>query len=1160
MLDAPGQLNSQQQAAVTHEGGPLMVLAGPGTGKTRVITHRIAHLMQERAVDPERIVAVTYTTKAAQQLRDRLRELVGARADGVHAHTFHGLGYRIVRRFADEIDVSLAGFGDAGRGIIDSAQQRKALRDIVVEKGLFTHARAMGLDAVVTKLIAMQSTLTDSAISAEEAGAFVVRAEVAIADGKNVAGATLDEQAIVAERARVQELKEAAIVLRAFEKVCRERGWLGFGDLITLPIRILRKGKHAAAILRDEWRHMVVDEFQDVNTAQIELLKALMPPKPEGSSGSGPDLCVVGDDDQSIYAFRGADDLAFQRFARLWPEATTIELTKNYRSTPPIVAVTNATIARAAQRFAPGKIIEAAGEQKTAPGPVECVHLEDDAQAGEVIAAAILADRSARPESDRSWKRYAVVAKTHLDAERVRAALEIEGMPTLVAREGTPLEDEGVQDVLAWVELLAEPHSAHAAMRLMRRPPHSMEVAQVLRLLARYRVALSKYQSGDAGAPDPGGVADWLERNFGDDASVARFIAAHATLRNDAATQPACVLVERIIAHEDAAHADLLSGRDRAARVVNLVAMVKFARERQARLEPPGDVRAFWSYWQDLSDDDRKLKDSTGEERIDGMRPDEENDGVNAVRIVTAHASKGLEFEVVFVPRISPQHGYGSVKEREAPEFPAGLIHAEDTRSGKEKLRAEARRLFYVACTRAEKRLVLFAKKAKGVSKSEHYFQQITMNDALKKSVVVREGADLLREAARIGTRRVSGWAGDLGASVVGGTGPGYKTIEQRREAFEDARREVRREAAGALDAVSDGKGLSEDGQRAIKALTESGEKMAALAEAERINAVPAWARGSAAGTVAERVLKRAESGEKEADGPAWPGLNAPIMLSYTAVDQYLRCPRCFYLRHVLHLKPLPGAAQIVGIAVHEAMEKFYKQWCEADIGEGAKPTRARLIELGRQAFARNWPRQTEVDRKQLDQVVSQLGVAFDRLVSTQGEDAQVLELEQWIEFPYGKHTFGAKVDRIEQYTRADGSSGFRIVDYKTGKPSKPMRVPEEDDLQLGVYVLALAHQFKLGDPIEQPIAGEAQYWLLATGERGTLDFAVMDLAGVRAEIDSVIDGMMQGKWGKGKRCKGECDLLGSDVTVADAGEPVVEDEREHDDEEGTRGEEASVG
>lgn len=1146
------KLNSEQLAAVTHEGGPLMVLAGPGTGKTRVITHRIAHLMQERGVDPEQIVAVTYTTKAAQQLRDRLRELVGARADGVHAHTFHGLGYRIVRRFADEIDVSLAGFGDAGRGIIDSAQQRKALRDIVVEKGLFTHARAQGLDAVVTKLIAMRGTLTDSAISADDAAAFVVRAEEAIKKGTNAAGEALDEAALVAERARVQELKEAAVVLRAFERVCRERGWLGFGDLITLPIRILRKGKHAAAILRDEWRHMVVDEFQDVNTAQIELLRAIMPARPEGTSGGGPDLCVVGDDDQSIYAFRGADDRAFHRFATLWPGARTIELTRNYRSTPPIVAVTNATIARAEQRFAPNKVIEAAAEQRSTPGPVECVHLEDDAQAGEVIAAAILADRSARPESDRSWKRYAVVAKTHLDAERVRAALEIEGMPTLVAREGTPLEDEGVQDVLAWVELLAEPHSAHAAMRLMRRPPHSMEVAQVLRLLSRYRVALSKYQSGDPGAPDPGGVADWLERNFGDDASVARFVATHAMLRDDAATHPACVLVERVIAHEDVAHADLLSGRERAARVVNLVAMVKFARERQQRLEPPGDARAFWSYWQDLSDDDKRMKDSIGEERIDGMRPDEENDGANAVRIVTAHASKGLEFEVVFVPRVSPQHGYGSVKEREASEFPAGLIHAEDARSGKEKLRAEARRLFYVACTRAEKRLVLLSRKAKGVSKSEHYFQQITMNDALKKSVVVREGADLLRDAARIGTRRMSGWAGDLGAS---GTGPGYKTIEQRREAFEDARREVRREAAGALDVVSDGKGLGEDGQRAIAALRESGEKMAALAEAERINAVPAWARGSVAGEAAERVLKRAVSGEKETDGPAWPGLGAPIMLSYTAVDQYLRCPRCFYLRHVLHLKPLPGAAQIVGIAVHEAMERFYKQWREADIGEDAKPTRARLIELGRQAFARNWPRQTEVDRKQLDQVVSQLGVAFDRLVSTQGADAQVLELEQWIEFPYGEHAFGAKVDRIEQYTRADGASGFRIVDYKTGAARKDLRTPKDDDLQLGVYLLALAHQFKLGDPIEQPIAGEAQYWLLSTGERGTLDFAAMDLAGVRAEIDGVIDGMMKGRWVKGKRCKGECDLLGSGVTGADAGEPVVDDEREYDDDEGTRGE-----
>jgi superfamily I DNA/RNA helicase/RecB family exonuclease len=1142
MADVLGTLNDEQRAAVVHDSGPLMVLAGPGTGKTRVIAHRIAHLMTARddggrGVDPERIVAVTYTTKAAAQLRERLRELVGPEADRVHAHTFHGLGFRVLRRFGDEIGVWVPAFGENGGGggggvggILDSAQQRRSLREIVVEHGLFAHARAEGLDTVADRLISIAATLSDSGLTPADAARFAAEAAGCVRRGENALGRTLDAEALAAEQARVAELAEAASALGLFEKVCRERGWLSFGDLITLPIRVLREGRHAAAILRDEWRHMVVDEFQDVNSAQIELLRLLMPPAGQSLSGRSPDLCVVGDDDQSIYAFRGADDLAFERFARTWVGCEQIELAKNYRCAPPIVAVANATIARAEGRFAPEKRIEPAGRAEGASAPVECIRLEDDKQDGEVIAGALVAARA--EDKNRSWRDFAVVCRSHGDADRVRAALEIEGIPCLTAREGTPLSDEGVRDVLAWVELLADPYCAYAAARIVRRPPFSMGPAAVRGLVGKYRAWWSRFQGGDPGSSDPGGLADWLAAAAPEDAIAARFAASHSALRAEAIAISASELVERIIAHADAAHADLLSGRERAVRVASLVALVRFVRDRQARLEPPGDVRAFWSYWQDLAEGERGLRAGDLGDRIDGIGAPDEDDRPDKVRVITAHSAKGLEFHTVFVPRVSPGHGYGAAREPEGGELPAGLIRGEDERTPKQRARAEQRRLFYVACTRAERRLTLLAKKNKTRSKSEHFFEEIAHDDTLKSFVSVREGADILNQAARIGMKRTAGWDG----GALGGSAPAFKDAQRRCEAFEEARRQVRTAAASALDAAGAPGRSTKELEQAAGALRESALQLGALADAERTGAVPPWAAGTPAGEAVSRVLERAGGGSGESGSArevGWPGLRSPLSLSYTAVEKYLECPRCFYLIHVLGLRPLPGPAQIVGIAVHEGLEKFYRQ---VQIGEsegGARPNRARLVELGREAFFRHWPRQLELDRRQLDQVTAQLGMAFDRL---HDPGANVLETEKRVLFAYGPHQFEAKLDRIDQFTGGDGRVAFRIVDYKTGRSRTALSAPKADDLQLGVYALALAHLYGLGDPRENPPSGVAEYWTLSTGVRGVIDLGKIDYAAIHATIDGAVAGMLAGAWERGKGCKGECDMLGASSPGVGAG------------------------
>jgi DNA helicase-2/ATP-dependent DNA helicase PcrA len=1121
-------LNKQQRRAVEHEDGPLMVLAGPGTGKTRVITHRIARMIVDLGVEPESIVAVTYTVKAAAQLRERLAELVGAAADRVNAHTFHGLGYRLVRRFADVVDLPPLSRDEHRNDLIDSAQQRRLLRRVILEHGLFPRARARGVEAAVSLVQDYLGVLNDAAVSTERALEFAGEARGWLEAGRGWGGKELDAEALAAERERLAELEEAARAVALFQGACRERGWLTFADLIALPIRILGE-PGPGAIVRDGWRHLVVDEFQDVNTAQIELLRRLAPPI--GASGWGPDLCVVGDDDQSIYEFRGADDRAFARFAATWAGAARIDLSANYRSALPIITACNSIIARSDSRFAPDKVITPPEDGKDRHGPgtcVECVNLEDDKQDGEVIAAMVLLDRAKHPA--RSWNDYAVVARTHGDLERVRVALAIEGVPAVASRPAAPADDEGVKDVLAWVQILAEPKQTHAAVRLLVRPPISAPLDRVRAVETAYRAALSRFQEGDEGAADPGGFVDWLAREHPGEPGVARLVEWHHELRRLGAERPAAEVVFRAATMTGVAHADLLSARERAERVAALVSLLRFARQRQERLDQPGDVRAFWRYYLDLDPRDRTLADTSApEDRIEGVGAGAAaSEPAEGVRLITAHSAKGLEFHTVFVPRVSPRVGYPQTTAQDGPELPEGLLDRGDGRTARERRLAEERRVFYVACTRAEHRLVLLAKKNKSPSKSTHFFEELVRDAGLSGVLQVREGAEALRQAAEMGLgRRLREHARE--DAPVDAEGRSFKAAARRREVFERARRDLRLAAAGALDRAEGAPDHRAGVEAAGAALAEASARLAALAYAERHGRPPAWAEGSPAGAFAAETLARA-GGEEEGGGEGVPAAamlpppSAPLPLSYTYVSDYLRCPRCFYVKYVLGLDPMPGEEQVVGVAAHEALERFYRQVRAADAVGEPRPGRDTLLRLGKAAFFRHWPHHLEADRLQLDQVLAQLGLVFDRL---HDPGANILEIEKRVEFPYGPHRFSATMDRIDQIEGEGGAAAFRIVDYKTGQATARLREPAPDDLQMGVYAMALGHLYADGGAAADALPGVAEYWILSSGERGRIALGDLRHDKIRSRIDEAVEGILAGRWERGPDCAGDCDILG---------------------------------
>ena len=1186
-------LNEPQRRAVLHEGGPLLVLAGPGTGKTRVITRRIAHLIRVRSVEPESIVAVTFSVKAAQQLRDRLHDLIGPAADRVHARTFHGLGYRLIRRFGDMLPPAppvrpvhpSRGASPAARAsapfrgaIIDSAQQKRMLRRVILERDLMHASRAEGVDSAIDRVIACQAALADLSISPADCARFITDARARLAEGGGLAldGSPLDATALLARRQRIDMLEEVSLAIEHFHHACHDAGLLTFSDLIGLPIRILAEVPRAAAIIRDEWRHLVVDELQDVNAAQIRLLSLLAPPSTD------PDLCVVGDDDQSIYEFRGADDLAFQRFAAVWPRHTQVALTANYRSRREIVALAGAVISRADFRFAPDKVIHAAGDHPQAPADtaqspaIQCVQLEDDRQDGEAIAAMLLLDRAANPA--RPWSSYAVVARSNADLFRVQAALEIEDIPVRRARTGSLVEDEGVKDVLAWIESLVEPRRTHAVLRLLHRPPFSIPTPRARDLERQYRALLSRYEAGDPGAADPGPFIPWLAAAHPDDHAITRLAALFTHLESHVPSSSAADLIERIIRDTDPAHADLIAGRERAARIIHLVTLIRFARQRQPRLDQPGDLRAFWAYWQDLDHselDDRRINGSAesaesgggGEGgsggyhapdgRIDGSDEPPPSDPADGVQLITAHGAKGLEFHTVFVPRVSPNHGYGKSGNDPGLDLPAdlagraGAALPADTRTFKERRLAEERRIFYVACTRAESRLVLLSKKNKSRSKSTHFFEEIVHDPALKPVLSIIDVADLLKQAGSGGLGRGFGWCRPSRSDIDSHTAS-FRGVDHRRETFEAARRDLRASAAAAL-ALADNPSLDpahrEDSQRILR-LTSL--RLSALAYAEHAGLVPPWAQNAAkrnnshdasdaaaAADYAAQILAQAgQSAPDRSSSPADPGATPfpppppPLNLSYTYVRDYLSCPRCFYLNHILRLDRPPAPHLFVGAAVHGALEQFYSEFRDADSTGNPLPGRDRLIALGRIEFFARLPRDQETDPSLLDQCLAQLALVFDRL---HDPAVNVVEIERRIEFRYGPHRMTAKLDRVDTIQLPDGAEGFRIVDYKSGRPIKSLLNPEPDDLQLGIYALALARSLdpdaptEAGAPDALDVAipeGFAEYWLLASGQAGRIALSDLDLSAVRAEIDKAVAGILAGRFDPKPNCSGDCRLF----------------------------------
>src|SRR3954462_5956173 len=422
-------LNENQRAAVVHSGSPLLIVAGAGSGKTRVLTHRIAHLLATRGVHPGQILAITFTKKAAGEMKERVEHLVGPRANAMWVRTFHSACVRILRRESKKLGFT------SSFSIYDAADSKRLMALV---------CRDLDLDP---------KRFPPKSFSAKIS---------------NLKNELIDEEDFAAQATDGFE-KTLAQAYALYQSRLREANALDFDDLIMTTVNLLRAFPDVAEHYRRRFRHVLVDEYQDTNHAQYALVRELVgtsehpvdvPPSEQDLPPA--ELCVVGDADQSIYAFRGATIRNILQFEEDYPDATTILLERNYRSTQTILSAANAVIERNESRR-PKNLWTNAGAGSNITGYVADTE-HDEAQ---FVAEEIdrLTDAGEAKAGD-----VAVFYRTNAQSRVFEEVFIRVGLPYKVVGGVRFYERKEVRDVLAYLRMLGNPHGTVSLGRILNTP------------------------------------------------------------------------------------------------------------------------------------------------------------------------------------------------------------------------------------------------------------------------------------------------------------------------------------------------------------------------------------------------------------------------------------------------------------------------------------------------------------------------------------------------------------------------------------------------------------------------------------------------------------------------------------------------------------------
>ncbi|HEY1277316.1 MAG TPA: ATP-dependent DNA helicase [Thermoleophilaceae bacterium] len=882
-------LNAAQREAVTHPGGPLLVIAGAGTGKTRTLTRRFAWLV-EQGVPADQVLALTFSSPAAAEMRGRLETLLQAPYEELHVATFHSFCQRLLQDEALESGV------DPFFSPVTPADRLALLLERIDDLSIREHEIRGNPAPLLASFVSRIDRLKDEMITADDFMAYA---------------RTLDTGGDAARASAAREL-EFASVYASHDRLLTQRGALDFGDLILRAFRVLHERPHVRERVARRFRHVLVDEYQDTNFAQGMLLRLLV--EEHGN------VTVAGDDDQAIYRFRGASQKNLLDFQAEFPDARTVTLEYNYRSGRKILRAARAVVAPCPERL-PKKL---RGELGGKVRFWRCASERAQAQAMAAEVERLIAQDGVSPASI-----GVLVRSAKNEGAVIGSALEERAVPFRTSGSAAYFQRAEVRDVLAWLRALADPNDSGAVVRALSRPPielRSVDVARLTQLARRRKLdmpsAIAAALEGPQLSPEGRDRAQAFLRLY------RSASAAFEDRRPDAFILR---LIERIGLRRQqvfATHADTVE------RLRNIAKLSELATAYMRR-EPQATTRDFTRYLAAVAES--------------GLREEEAGapSAAPAVQVMTMHAAKGLEFDHVFVLGLSAARMPGPWRPR-ADGVPDELLKerlpAGDAREAHD---AEARRLLHVAMTRARKGLVLawpeggapgttprpspFYEEARAaLNAGEEYFEEELFGPAEGLHSTFR----IMRDELLDGVARVGGRLGEMRLDT-------YLDVDQAVARYLELIK-----VAALIE-------RAKEGQPTERALSEVNEILRQVATPEQreileTSALDDWLR-DAQRDPAQRPAAAGNGSEPSLD-PFIPRRGEGLMLSASDIDTYRICPLKYKFARVFRIPQEPTIHQRFGIVLHQVLERFHSQALQT----GEKGSLEELMELFEASWRRS--------------------------------------------------------------------------------------------------------------------------------------------------------------------------------------------------------------
>ena len=608
-------LNPPQQEAVYHTEGPLLILAGAGSGKTRVLTHRIAYLIDEKGVNPWNILAITFTNKAASEMRERVDKIVGFGSESIWVSTFHSTCVRILRRHIDRL-----GF-DTRFAIYDTEDQKTLMKEI---------CRKLNIDTKIYKersLLAQISHAKDELITPDEM--------------ELNAGGDFNK-------------KKVAAVYREYQASLRKNNALDFDDLIVKTVELFQNCGDVLENYQERFKYIMVDEYQDTNTAQFKFVSLL--------ASKYENLCVVGDDDQSIYKFRGANIGNILGFEHVFPDAKVIRLEQNYRSTKNILSAANEVIANNASRKS--KTLWTENPEG------ELIHFRQFMNGYEEAEYVVGEISRAHRENGAKYKDCAVLYRTNAQSRLFEEKCLLANIPYKIVGGVNFYARKEIKDLLCYLKTIDNSRDDLAVRRIINVPKRGIG-ATTLGRIQDYadKMSVSFYDALRVAEEVPS-----IGRSL---SKIDGFVTFIQSFKSKAESYTVRELLEEVI--ELTGYVAELKAEDTEesqARIENIDELISKTESYQEVMEEQGQPATLSGFLEEIA----LIAD------IDSVDPDQDY-----VLLMTLHSAKGLEFPRVFL--VGMEDGI----------FPSYMSIVSDDKSDLE----EERRLCYVGITRAMEDLTL---------------------------------------------------------------------------------------------------------------------------------------------------------------------------------------------------------------------------------------------------------------------------------------------------------------------------------------------------------------------------------------------------------------------------------------------------------------------